>query len=278
MSIVKQIETLEELVDIDRELKELTEGVSNHRGELDQVAEEVSILDERIEADGASISEMEKTRSDLVQEVRQLGDQISRSRDRLQRARNSRETNAAEREVKELGELRRDRDHEIKKLGDLSDQARENVMQAEERKKELESRLAGSIEGTTKTIQDLEARLDALRARRDGVKGKLPRLLMRRYERMMERRGSAVAKTHDGTCLGCYVQLPPMLFTQMLSQTRFEECPMCHRIIYYTPKPDPAEASEGDDEGEDADAASDAGRDGGDDAVAASAEDGAAAP
>lgn len=241
MSIAKQIETLEQLVAVDDQIKQLTDGISGHRGELDQVAEEVSILEGRISADQNSIAEMDKTRGELVQELRQLGDQIGRSRDRLQRARNSRETNAAEREVKELGELRRDRDHEIKKLGELTEQARENLAQAEARKSELESRLAGSIEGTTKTITDLEDQLNALREQRQEAKKKLPSLLMRRYERLLERRGSAVAKTHDGTCLGCNVQLPPMLYTQMLQQTRFEECPMCHRIIYYTPKPEPSD-------------------------------------
>jgi len=250
VSIANQIETLDKLVEIDDQIKTLTDGVSGHRGELDQVAEEVSILEGQIAADQTSIAEMDKTRNELVQELRQLGDQIGRSRDRLQRARNSRETNAAEREVKELGELRRDRDHEIKKLGELTDQARENLAQAEGRKGELEARLAGSIEGTTKTITDLEEQLNSLRQQREEAKKKLPNLLMRRYERLLERRGSAVAKTHDGTCLGCNVKLPPMLYTQMLQQSRFEECPMCHRIIYYTPKPPTEEeaAEEGGDE------------------------------
>ena len=41
-----------------------------------------------------------------------------------------------------------------------------------------------------------------------------------------------MAYTHDGVCLGCHIELPPMMFHQMLSQERFEECPNCHRIVY----------------------------------------------
>ena len=65
----------------------------------------------------------------------------------------------------------------------------------------------------------------------------MPRLVFRRYERLLSRGRSPVAKTTDGTCLGCFVKLPPMLFHQMLSRRQFEECPNCHRIIYYVPPP-----------------------------------------
>jgi predicted nucleic acid-binding Zn-ribbon protein len=70
----------------------------------------------------------------------------------------------------------------------------------------------------------------------DAVK-KLPVALYRRYERIRVQRPYAIAATHDGTCLGCHMTLPPMQFRNMVPQLAFDQCPQCKRIIYYTPAP-----------------------------------------
>jgi predicted nucleic acid-binding Zn-ribbon protein len=64
-------------------------------------------------------------------------------------------------------------------------------------------------------------------------------VLYRRYESIRSRRPVAIAKTHDGTCLGCHMSLPPMMFQKMLQQGEFEQCPSCRRILYYVPAPAP---------------------------------------
>lgn len=249
MSIEQQIATLEQLSETDALIKSLTEGAAKERGEIDEVRDEVAQLDERLETDRNSVVEMEKTRGDLVQELRQISQQIDRSRERLQRSRNEREVNAAERELDELRKIQRDRDDEVKKLVTLSDEARMSIQQAEQRRNELTQRLEGSLEGATQTIAGLEQQLSDAKAKREELAKQLPRMLRRRYDSMNSRDKVPIATTHDGTCLGCYVKLPPMVFHRMLSRLKFEECPTCHRIIYYTPPP--AEGEEAEAAGED---------------------------
>jgi hypothetical protein len=237
VSIEQQIETLERLAAADAEMKQLAEGLEKERGVLETLRSELDELAARLATDGDSIAEMEKTRNDLIQELRQVGQQIDRSREKMQRARNEREVNMCERELDELRKIQRDRDDEIKKIGELSDLARESTRVAEARKSELTAILAGSLEGATKSITDLSARLEAVTAERAAITKGLPGLLARRYDRLLSRNKVPIAMTHDGTCLGCFVKLPPMMFHQMLSRISFEECPTCHRIIYYTPPP-----------------------------------------
>ncbi|MEM9696760.1 MAG: C4-type zinc ribbon domain-containing protein [Myxococcota bacterium] len=251
MSIEQQITHLEELVTFDATIKRLSEDVGEKRGRLGGLREEVKELEDGITAYRASISEMEKTRSELVQEIRQVSTQVSRSRERLQRARNSREVNAAERELDELRKIQRDREEELRKLADLSEQARLSVIDSQGRKEELGATLEGTEEGDTQTIASLEAELNEVTTKRQDLFSKLPRMLQRRYDRLHHRGKVPVAKTHDGTCLGCFVKLPPMLFQNMLATRQLGECPNCKRILYYEPKPVPVEedANEGEDAG-----------------------------
>jgi uncharacterized protein len=246
VGIDAQIKSLEALVEIDAEIKSLSEQLQKERGGIDGVRAEVNDLTERIAADSGAIAEMEKTRSDLLQELRQNDKQVERSRDRLNRSRNEREVNAAERELDELRKLRRDREHESRKLSELCEQARTSVETNQARCDELKAQFEGSIEGVTKSIDDLDKSLAAKTVGRGGIAEKLPSLLGRRYDAMHRRGKVPVSTSRDGTCEGCFVKLPPMLFHQMLSRTRFEECPMCHRIIYYTP---PGQAASEDAEG-----------------------------
>ena len=56
---------------------------------------------------------MDKTRTELLAELRQMTQQIDRSREKLSRSRNERESNAAQREVEELRKLHRDREEDL---------------------------------------------------------------------------------------------------------------------------------------------------------------------
>ncbi len=239
MGIEGQIACLEELVAVDAAITELSDRIVKERGDLEVVRVEVAELEERLESDRSSVAEMDKTRSDLVLELRQLDKQIERSRERMQRARNEREVNAAERELDELRKLQRDRDEEIKRIVALAELARTSIEENSARHQELSTRLEGSLDGANKIITELEQQLETHKAARGDVTAKLPSLTRRRYQSMQDRGKLPVAKSHDGTCLGCFVKLPPMMFHTMLSRTSFDECPNCHRILYYEPPPDP---------------------------------------
>src|SRR5690606_35780637 len=78
VSIDKQIETLERLAAIDAVIKELTAGKDKWQGELDGVRQELEALDARLAADRESIADMEKTRGDCIQEIRNVAGQIDR--------------------------------------------------------------------------------------------------------------------------------------------------------------------------------------------------------
>ena len=244
MSIDEQIAHLEQVVAVDTEIRSISEQINTEKSEIGGARTELEEIEQRLTVDRESVTEMDKTRVELVQEMRQMDKQIERSRERLQRARNEREVNAAERELDELRKLQRDRDDEIKKLAVLSEQARTSIEECEKRKEELSGKLAGSLEGVTRNLAELESKLEACKTRRKEVIEKLPSLIKRRYESLLTRRAVPIAKTHDGICGGCHIELAPMMFHQMMSRTAFEECPFCHRIIYYEPPPKSDEEGE----------------------------------
>ena len=235
MSIREQIAFLEELSVIDVDLRRIEEQLDRHHKGLSGMQAEVKSLDDRAKADRETVAAMDKTRGELVTELRQMTLQIDRSREKLGRSRNERESNAAQREVEELRKLHRDREEELERLNVAAESAKGAIDETEKKRAAISGELSGSADGITTSMGELEAEKATRSADRKRVVAKIPPALFRRYESIRTRRPVAIAKTHDGTCLGCHLSVPPMMFQKMRRQEEFEQCPNCRRILYYVP-------------------------------------------
>jgi len=237
VSIRDQIPSLEALAAIDADIRRAEEQIGKQRGNLEGMRAEAKELDTRLKADRDMLAQMERTRSDLSVEVRQMTTQIEKSREKLQRSRNEKETNAAQREIEELRKLHRDREDDIEKLTNAIEGAKKSIEGTDAKYQSVMRKMEGSEEGAVKQLNELEAlRTARLKDREDAVK-KVPVALYRRYERIRGQRPNAIAVTHDGTCSACHLTLPPMMFRNMVPQAQFDQCPHCKRIIYYSPAP-----------------------------------------
>jgi predicted nucleic acid-binding Zn-ribbon protein len=235
VNINEQVDALESLGATDAELRELNEALAHEREVLGRKREALGELRDKLEHSRGSIDEMDRTRAELVQELRQLGLQVDRSREKLGRCRTEREANAAQREVEELRKLHRDRELEIQKLTDLSGQARAELTQVQSEGDQLEAELGQNEGDVASRLTELEARVAERTEARQAIAERLKPQLKRRYELILKRRGTAVAHTSDGTCSECHMMLSPMVFQQLMRREDFSECPSCNRIIYYRP-------------------------------------------
>jgi predicted nucleic acid-binding Zn-ribbon protein len=198
LSIPEQIRALERLAQIDADLKELTDQLAQERSTLDGLKSGIAKLDEKLTTDRAALVAMDKTRGELIQDVRNMNQQLEHSREKLGRSRTEREANAAQRELEELAD----------ELG-----AREG---------DIHSKL-GEVDGLAQ----------AKRTERDAAAKQLPPQLYRRYDMIRSKRGTAIAKTSDGTCQACHMALPPQLFHRLRREPTLDQCPSCNRIIYF---------------------------------------------
>jgi predicted nucleic acid-binding Zn-ribbon protein len=235
VSIRQQIPLLEALAEIDERLRQVEDDLALRRGGLEALRSEVEGLVKKMASGRESIGAMEKTRNELQLEARQMTQQIDKSREKLGRSRNERESVAATRELEELRKLVRDRDDEVQKIEVLIDRARTSVNEAESRHDQLKKELEGDAEGAAQSLAEREAQRAELAGKREVAVKTIVPLLYRKYESIRTRRPRAIASTHNGTCNGCFIAVPPMMFQKMQNQDEFEQCPNCKRILYYVP-------------------------------------------
>lgn len=228
-----EIPFLEELSALDTDLRQIDEKLGKYRGEMETLVAEAKAIEARLKTDRESLSTMEKTRSELQTELRQMTQQIEKSRDKLNRSRNERESNAAQRELEELRKLVRDREEEIERLTGASDGAKSAITEAETKLADLTKAIAGTEAGSSSELSTLEEEKKAKTAQRETIAKKIPVVLYRRYENIRTKRPVAIARLVDGTCRGCHLAIPPMMFQRMRQSGEIDQCPHCRRIIYY---------------------------------------------
>jgi predicted nucleic acid-binding Zn-ribbon protein len=244
LSIPDQIRALERLAQIDAELKELQERLSQERSTLEGLKSGIAKLDEKLVLDRGALGSMEKMRNELVMDVRNMNQQLEHSREKLSRARTEREANAAQRELEELRKLIRDREDEITKLTTSLDASQQQIDATEGEHKKLVDDLAAREGDISSKLGDAQTRVSEKETERAGALKPLPPVLYRRYEMIRQKRGTAIAKTTDGTCNACHMALPPQLFHRLRREPILEQCPSCHRIIYFVaPAPQGADAA-----------------------------------
>ncbi len=238
MSILDQIRALEKLAQIDSELKGLQEQISQERSTLDGLRSGIAKLDDKLGAGRTSLTGMDKTRAELVQDVRNMTQQLEHSREKLSRSRTERESNAAQRELEELRKLLRDREDEIGKLSAESDASRQQLEATEADHVKLVADLGAREGDISSKLHEVETRAREKQSERDEATKSLPAQLYRRYDLVRQKRGTAISQTTDGTCNACHMALPPQLFHRLRREPILEQCPSCNRIIYFVaPQP-----------------------------------------
>ena len=233
MSTTEQIRALEDLAAMDAEVKALEEKLTEERSVLSSLKESLKRLDERLQIDRATVAAADKQRNDLHIDIRTMTQQIEHSREKLNRSRTERETNAAQRELEELRKLVRDREDEITRLDESNAAVRTAVEATEAEHKRISEELAAKEGDIHAKVTKLEADRNERGGGRDVIVKRLPAILYRRYEQLRAKRGTAIAQTSDGTCNKCNMALPPQLYHRLRREPLIEQCQSCNRIIYF---------------------------------------------
>ncbi len=243
MSIPDQIRALEKLAQIDAELKDLQDQHAQERSTLDGLKSGIARLEEKLTSDNATLASMEKVRGELIQDVRNMNQQLEHSREKLGRSRTEREANAAQRELEELRKLIRDREEEIGKLTGDADAARQQNEGTQAEHKRLLEDLTSREGAISSKLGEVNQALVGKQGEREQAIKALPPQLYRRYDMIRSKRGTGIAQTTDGTCKACHMALPPQLFHKLRREPTLEQCPSCNRIIYFAAPAPAAEAT-----------------------------------
>ncbi|MBF0317829.1 MAG: hypothetical protein HQL04_06605, partial [Nitrospirae bacterium] len=137
-------------------------------------------------------------------------------------------------EVEQVEREKRTIEDEILLLMERADVIEKALKSAQKRLNIETGKIEEKRTAITKEVQIVEKELQTLTEKRDDLIKLLNKPVYDKYMYLLQRKNSlAVVKADKEVCLGCYMNIPPQLFVEVMRNDRIITCPQCGRIMYY---------------------------------------------
>ncbi len=210
---------------IDKELRELPQRVAETRADLER-------LEGLLDGERRELVEAEELARAYDEQIGGSTDQLTRAKTKGAKARNAREAEAAEREMEAVRRTIKEREDEQLRLAEAIEQKKASLGEREAKLGEFRTMYEEEDALAKVRVEELLAERARVTEGREAIAAKVGAALVRRYERIREKRGNAVAEVVDATCRGCRVQLPPQFFNELHTAQEVMQCPQCIRFLY----------------------------------------------
>ena len=230
-------ETIAALVSI----QGVDDEIQNYRVQRDELASNLdglkviltgmsSELDDKRE----KLAEANRFYSTQQEELRADGDRMAQAKQKLAAVTRTKEYAAMQRELDNLRRKYTDDEAELKRLAAAIEEYKLAIANQETKLNELQSEVAQEEANSAARLNELDSQMATINVRREEMKVKLDPQLLRRYERILPKRGGrAVVPALGGKCTGCQMRLPPQLFILVQRGEQLQQCPACQRFLFF---------------------------------------------
>lgn len=229
-----QIEVLAALQIVDREIREHAAVKQGLLGELHEKQRFIQERKQENDALTAACAAKEKVRHDKDKLLRDESQKATDKRMRMNRIKNIKELQALQREIDQIRQANGEAEEELLNLmveidglkGEIKAK-QETLLAAQQDWQQKQEALQAQIAAIDQTVEKASIRRQSIAQAIDAV-------LMSRYQLILSRRGgTAVVEVTGGICQGCYMNIPPQLWNEIIRSDKVNLCPSCQRILYY---------------------------------------------
>ena len=234
-----QIEILASLQMVDREIKQHKGKKQGLLGELQAKEQEIQAKKKEIEKISLELTEIEKQRLEKDRLFQAEGKKATDRRMRMNRIKNSKELMALQREIDLIKQANSEREEELIQLLEAIDRCKLEIAAKEEEIAKLQANWEQNQSELKSQLNGIDQAVSEAATRRQSIVSQIAGDLISRYEIIFSRRdGTAVVEVSGGICQGCYMNVPPQLWNEIIRNDKVHLCPSCQRILYYKPAPE----------------------------------------
>jgi uncharacterized protein len=235
-----ELAALEELQALDLETLELHNELKSIPENLEAMKEDVNHIASLLEREKERLKEAEEWRLEREKDIASQNIMLGKSKTKLQSVRNEKEQKAAQREIDTIRKTIQEREEEALKVMEAIEQYRAAIDNHTEEFAELEKHLTESQKEAEARMADLESAVAKVSSRRSEITARIPKDMLRLYERIHKRLGRAVVEAVDGCCQGCNMEILAQTYNELQRGDKMYQCANCFRILIFKPKePEP---------------------------------------
>jgi uncharacterized protein len=231
-----QIEILASLQSVDREIKQQRGLKQGLLGELQTKEKEIQAKKREIELHTAAYLEKEKVRQVKDRVLQDEGKKTMDKRMRMNRIKNTKELQALQREIDQIKQNNSELEEELIMVMEDIDAIKKDITSKQEEVAKMQQEWQNKQNELQAQISGIDRAVSEASSRRQTIASQVTGDLISRYELLFARRGgTAVVEVTGGICQGCYMNIPPQLWNEIIRSEKINLCPSCQRILYYKP-------------------------------------------
>lgn len=231
-----QIEILALLQTIDREIKEQTGRKQDLLGEMEIKERQIRAKKSEIDALVAGFSEKEKLRLEKDRVFQEEGKKAVEKRMRMNRIKNVKELQALQREIDQARQNNGELEEELIRIMQELDGIKAQIHATDAEMSTLQEQWQNQQKELEQQIHRIDAAVSQAIVRRQNIASQVTGDLISRYDLIFSRRGgTAVVEVAAGICQGCFMNIPPQLWNEIIRNEKLHLCPSCQRILFVKP-------------------------------------------
>jgi predicted nucleic acid-binding Zn-ribbon protein len=229
-----QIEVLASLQSIDREIKEKNQAKEIVVAEIQRWQSALEAKKIEVDLQRQVWNQKDKERQEKERVFQEESGKAVDKRMRMSRIKNIKELQALQREIDQIKQNNTALEEELIRIMEELDVCAAGLKQKEAEWTKLNEEWNTRRSELEEQRLQIESQVAEVAKGRQALVTQLNGELIERYELIFSRRGgTAVVAVIDGICQGCFMNIPPQLYNEILKGERLHLCPSCHRILYF---------------------------------------------
>jgi hypothetical protein len=228
-----QLKALLELQELDlkidkvaKEKKELALGIMTAQQVLKKLTDDLSQKQ-------AVLNDTVELHSDKSKDLETAQGRLKDSKNRLTKVSNTKEYSAIEIEMENVSRQIGQLEDELIQLLEAIEVSKASIEEKNEKMGALSEQVEMEKQRVIERTETLEKEEKKVTKKREKTSKVVKKDLLRKYSFIRERRsGVAVVSAEQGSCSGCFMQLPPQAFIEIKRGNSLNMCPSCQRILF----------------------------------------------
>ena len=201
---------------------------------IEEMQNELSTAREKIAKEKEIIDELEKERRKKEIELEGEKAQVKKVEAKLHEVKTNKEYQAILKEIEAARTANDKTEEDIILLMERIEELKKDNQASQKELAKREQEIGKEVGDLEKDIKAADTVIEKLLTERRRLLVDVGNDLKERYNVLIEKRGGlAVVNVKNGTCLGCFMNIPPQLFIEVMKNSRIITCPSCNRIFYY---------------------------------------------
>lgn len=230
----EQIGFLIELQKIELRIDKYKEKMEELPRRLHELNEELKSGREMLKEEEQRNEQLQHIKREKEKELEEENERVKKMEARLKQIKTNRQYQALLKEIAENKSFIQKLEEDLLKIMGEAEEAQRRLdsLKAEWLKKQEE--MEKEIQGIKKEMKEIEKLLKEETNQKDKLISHIRSDILKKFNLIRSRRnGIAIVPTRNGACGGCYIDIPPQLFNEILKNGSLITCPNCHRILFW---------------------------------------------